>query len=109
MNGYRVINDMEQWQRKNNMIRVIGEKEDPNEYLAVSTERLRILENQLSTHIKWFTHKNPYGCSICDLLNLTEVIIQTFELFLGPGQSQVTEEIGGLDTQASTEENESNK
>jgi len=66
------------------MIRKIGEKEDPYEYLDISTERLRILESQLSTHIKWFTHKNPYGCSICDLLNLCEQVLQSFESFLGP-------------------------
>lgn len=74
------------------MIAEIGEKQSPEEYLDISSERLRIIEQNLSTHIKWFTHKNPYGCSICDLLNLTEKILLSFESFLGP--REVTD--GGL-------------
>lgn len=70
------------------MIREIHEKQDPYEYLDVSTERLLILENQLATHIKWFTHKNPYGCSICDLLMLGHTVLRSFESFLGPRTSQ---------------------
>ncbi len=27
----------------------------------------RDLETLSSTHIRWYTHKNPYGCWICDL------------------------------------------
>lgn len=29
---------------------------------------LTAYETLASTHITWFTHKNPYGCWICDLL-----------------------------------------
>ncbi len=28
------------------------------------------LETLSSTHIRWYTHKNPYGCWICDLFLL---------------------------------------
>ncbi len=28
------------------------------------------LETLSSTHITWWTHKNPYGCWICDLILL---------------------------------------
>lgn len=27
-------------------------------------------------HRKWFTHKNPYGCWICDLLDTSEKLCQ---------------------------------
>lgn len=77
------------------MIREIGQKQDAYEYLDISTERLRILEKQLSTHIGWFTHKNPYGCSICDLLLLTQVILTSFESFLGPRIEDSPSEDGG--------------
>lgn len=90
---------MEEWNKANKMIRSIGEKQDPFEYTDVSRERLRTLEQLLSTHIKWFTHKNPYGCSICDLLNLTETILQSFESFLGPSEGT-----GGQDTLVGVEE-----
>ncbi len=28
------------------------------------------IETLSSTHIRWYTHKNPYGCWICDVLKL---------------------------------------
>lgn len=41
------------------------------------TEKLMFFENVLSNiehlsqgHIHWYTHKNPFGCWICDLLDL---------------------------------------
>lgn len=31
--------------------------------------RLKLIANHMSTpHIAWYTHKNPYGCWICDLI-----------------------------------------
>ncbi len=30
------------------------------------------IETLSSTHIRWYTHKNPYGCWICDLFRLLE-------------------------------------
>ncbi len=30
------------------------------------------LETLASGHIRWYTHKNPYGCWICDLLLLID-------------------------------------
>lgn len=69
------------------MIRMIEEKEDPCEYLKRARERLYALENLLSTHITWFTHKNPYGCTICDLIQLCKTSQDSFEAFLGPQES----------------------
>lgn len=28
------------------------------------------LESLAEGHIRWFTHKNPYGCWICDLIQV---------------------------------------
>lgn len=66
------------------MIRPIEDREDPSEYLKRSEERLLALENLLATHITWFTHKNPYGCTICDLIQLARTAMQSFASFLGP-------------------------
>lgn len=67
---------------------MIGEREDPHEYLSMSKERLRGLEALLSTHITWYTHRNPYGCTICDLLQLTDTSMNSFGEFLGPRPSE---------------------
>lgn len=40
--------------------------------VAIITEYETLSEG----HVRWFTHKNPYGCWICDLL-------QTFREFTG--------------------------
>lgn len=83
---------METWIKSNKMIRKIGEKEDPQEYLKQCTERLITMEQLASTHIAWYTHKNPYGCWICDLIQLTYGILETFGEFLGPdSETQDTE------------------
>lgn len=66
------------------MIRKIGEKEDPHEYSKLCAGRLNGMEELASTHITWYTHKNPYGCWICDLFLLSRRLLDTFEEFLGP-------------------------
>jgi len=66
------------------MIRKALDSEDPTEYIGQATERLRGMESLASTHITWYTHKNPYGCWICDMFLLTQRLIDTFEDFLGP-------------------------
>lgn len=88
---------MESWTKQNPMIRKIGPNEDAWSFLEQAWERHRICEQNLSTHIKWFTHKNPYGCVICDLLNLNEKTLLSFELFLGPRE----------DSSGNSEENQS--
>lgn len=70
--------------KQNKMIRPIGERQDPHEYVKLTRERLQTSYALLDTHIKWFTHKNPHGCSICDLLQLAETTLASFESFLGP-------------------------
>lgn len=78
------------------MIRAIEDKEDPFDYLKRAQERLLALENLLSTHITWFTHKNPYGCTICDLIQLCQTGLLSFESFLGPSE-QNTEDTNSED------------
>lgn len=79
---------MEQWLKSNKMIRPIGEKEDPHEWLNMYKERLVALENLSSTHIQWFTHKNPYGCWICDMIQVMYALTTSFGEFLGPIQEE---------------------
>jgi len=71
------------------MIRKALDSEDPTEYIVQATERLRGMESLASTHITWYTHKNPYGCWICDMFLLSQRLIDTFEDFLGPTAAPV--------------------
>lgn len=50
------------------------ESEGLDEYLTRMVDQLTGLENLSSTHTVWFTHKNPYGCWICDLIQLCRQI-----------------------------------
>ncbi len=36
-------------------------------YLVAQRQQFEVLSD---THRKWYTHKNPYGCWICDILKL---------------------------------------
>lgn len=75
---------MEQWNKGNKMLREIGKHEDPYAYLDQMEERLRGMESLASTHITWYTHKNPYGCWICDMFVVGQKVIDSFREFLGP-------------------------
>lgn len=99
---------MEQWNKGNKMIRKIGEKEDPFEYTKLCVGRLNGMEELAATHITWYTHKNPYGCWICDLFLLTRRALDSFEEFLGPGlEEKVTTTTTSLDSDAEHEEGDS--
>lgn len=45
-----------------------------NETEASELWRARVSNTRLvaDTHRKWFTHKNPYGCWICDLFEILD-------------------------------------
>ena len=51
-----------------------------DEYLtrvcAIVTEYEQLSEG----HIRWFTHKNPYGCWICDVFSLLRKIVEEVEI-----------------------------
>lgn len=80
---------MEQWNKGNKMLREIGKHEDPYVYLDMMEERLRGMETLASTHITWYTHKNPYGCWICDMFVAFQKVIDSFREFLGPRVADV--------------------
>ncbi len=44
------------------------------DYLERMHEHVKKLRWQSEGHRQWYTHKNPYGCWICELLQVTELI-----------------------------------
>jgi len=49
-------------------------KEPIIEYLERIHEHVKKLRWQSEGHRQWYTHKNPYGCWICELLQVCELI-----------------------------------
>lgn len=74
------------------MIRGVGKKEDPFGWLDLMEERLRAMEDLGARHITWFTHKNPFGCWICDMFVEAQKLIDSFREFLGPTPVDAKEE-----------------
>ncbi len=52
------------------------ESEGLDEYLTRMSDSITAIENLSEGHKIWFTHKNPYGCWICDSQLLLRTIIQ---------------------------------
>ncbi len=48
--------------------------EDILVYLERIAEHVKKLRWQSEGHRQWYTHKNPYGCWICELLQVTELL-----------------------------------
>ncbi len=48
--------------------------ESITDYLERMAEHVKKLRWQSEGHRQWYTHKNPYGCWICELLQVTELI-----------------------------------
>ncbi len=44
------------------------------DYLERIHEHVKKLRWQSEGHRQWYTHKNPYGCWICELLQVCELI-----------------------------------
>ncbi len=44
------------------------------DYLERLHEHVKKLRWQSEGHRQWYTHKNPYGCWICELLQVCELI-----------------------------------
>ncbi len=55
-----------------NLERASGE--DLEKYLLRIHEHVQKLRWQSEGHRQWYTHKNPYGCWICELLQVCELI-----------------------------------
>ncbi len=47
-----------------------GDGETIESYLGRIAEFLSKLEWQSEGHRQWYTHKNPYGCWICEILQV---------------------------------------
>ncbi len=47
-----------------------GDTETIESYLGRCDEYISKLEWQSEGHRMWYTHKNPYGCWICELLQV---------------------------------------
>jgi len=48
--------------------------ENITKYLERMGEHVQKLRWQSEGHRQWYTHKNPYGCWICELLQVTELL-----------------------------------
>ncbi len=53
---------------------VRGDGETPASHLERLSEYLSKLEWQSEGHRQWYTHKNPYGCWICELLQVARIM-----------------------------------
>ncbi len=58
------------YDRKNNPDINRGDGETLDGYLSRISEHISKLEWQSEGHRMWYTHKNPYSCWICELLQV---------------------------------------
>jgi len=59
-------------QRNPSLVRGAGET--LRSYLERLHEYISKLEWQSDGHIRWYTHKNPYGCWICETLQVCRLL-----------------------------------
>jgi len=53
---------------------VQGDGEPTGSYLKRLDEHISKLEWQSDGHRMWYTHKNPYSCWICELLQIIRIL-----------------------------------
>ncbi len=58
------------YDRKDNPSIIRGDGQSLGDYVSVLSELLSKLEWQSEGHRMWYTHKNPYSCWICELLQV---------------------------------------
>lgn len=58
--------------RNPNLVR--GDNETSESFGGRLTEHISKLEWQSEGHRQWYTHKNPYGCWICELLQIARLM-----------------------------------
>lgn len=51
--------------------------EELRKFIDSALARTRAIRIIADTHRRWFTHKNPYGCWICDILDISETTLET--------------------------------
>ncbi len=59
--------------RNPNFVRGIGETD--SSYYGRVSEHVNRIRWQSDGHRQWYTHKNPYGCWICEILQVAELLI----------------------------------
>ncbi len=59
---------------KRNSSLVRGTGEDDESYYGRLDEHISKLEWQSEGHRMWYTHKNPYGCWICEILQIISIL-----------------------------------
>ena len=67
---------------KRNPAIIRGDTESHEEYLKRLREIISKLEWQSEGHRMWYTHKNPYGCWICELLQSCRQLESNYQLLL---------------------------
>ncbi len=51
-----------------------GDDEDIGPYIQRLDEHISKLEWQSEGHRMWYTHKNPYSCWICEILQIIRIL-----------------------------------
>ncbi len=59
---------------KRNFDVIRGDGEPIGSYRERLDERISKLEWQFEGHRMWYTHKNPYSCWICELLQICRIL-----------------------------------
>lgn len=70
-NFFFILNGGEKLNEKRNPSINRGDGETSESYLGRLREYISKLEWQSEGHRLWYTHKNPYGCWICELLQVS--------------------------------------
>lgn len=70
---------------KRNASAIRGDGETIDSYVGRLNELLSRIEWQSEGHRQWYTHKNPYGCWICEILQISRYLA---DILLANGDSE---------------------
>ena len=81
-------------ERKDNPSIIRGDGETSESHRARLVEYISRIEWQSEGHRMWYTHKNPYGCWICELLQIArlgvdDVLVETRDEDLGDSDEEL--------------------
>ncbi len=65
-----------------------GDGETLISYIGRLDEYISKLEWQSDGHRMWYTHKNPYGCWICELLQVCRGLRENYPLVSDTGDNE---------------------
>lgn len=60
---------------KRNASVIRGDGETVDSYAGRLNELISRIEWQSEGHRQWYTHKNPYGCWICEILQISRQLV----------------------------------